>query len=547
MQFGTKLFSTDEAILSSDWISNIALINAYDMHSGEYFFINRAYAAHRLFYQNVVKEAGENADPNDELQSKMSMYREEIEGIFNGVKQRIEFGKLLPFSKADPIVVEKSTATREGEPAEGDQLVEGYTIQKVAAMTSTGACGFRKSGRFGKGGGNWGKGYGRGGFVLQLADVSTTQIQGFPRTRCTHPICRYNMVDGHLKCPQCHRQLEPVTDANVATEVARREAMARTKGIPFSMDRVIFHHPRRARFSARAAASGSTTALRHRSSYGLLRDMAKKYVKAVYKRGFVDVVDRSERDPFFQFNCANQDLGPEALRFIERLAGAISPTFDRTKEQVLGERLDYATKIVFVPSRTRQKYEPLDLHKEVFISHRGVFLDIGQFAVYVAKILKPKDKTLPLVYGWKGTDFVPDADNAEQIAKDLIEYSKIQWTHFAAQQAHHEPEATGEDEAVALPHAGTNEVRHERPRHEQFEPNLNVKGRQGPYEGGKGSKGHGKGKGQGKQGKGYGKHGTRPPGGVTYYDFVGNSGWDHGYRYTWYWNERRGWFWRWDQ
>ena len=177
-----------------------------------------------------------------------------------------------------------------------------------------------------------------------------------------------------------------------------------------------------------------------------------------------------------------------------------------------------------------------------------MFLDIGQFSVYVAKILKPKNKTLPLVYGWKGTDFVPDADNAEQIAKDLIEYSKIQWTHFAAQQAHHEPEATGEDEAVALPHAGTNEVRHERPRHEQFEPNLNVKGRQGPYEGGKGSKGHGKGKGQGKQGKGYGgKHGNRPPGGVTYYDFVGNSGWDHGYRYTWYWNERRGWFWRWDQ
>lgn len=35
--------------------------------------------------------------------------------------------------------------------------------------------------------------------------------------------------------------------------------------------------------------------------------------------------------------------------------------------------------------------------------------------------------------------------------------------------------------------------------------------------------------------------------GVTYYnDFIGKSGWDHGYRYTWYWNERRGWFWRWD-
>ena len=215
------------------------------MRCGEFFFINRAYATHRLEYQAVLKDAKENADPNDALMSKMSMFREKIFDIFAEVKRRIEFGKLLLFSKSDPLVVEKSTATREGEPAEGDQLVEGYTIQKVAAMTSTGACGFRRCGKFGKGGGNWGKGYGRHGFVLQLSDVSTNQIQGFPKVRCNHPICRYNMVDGHLKCPQCHRQMEPVTDANVATEVARREATARTKGIPFSMDKVIFPSPKK--------------------------------------------------------------------------------------------------------------------------------------------------------------------------------------------------------------------------------------------------------------------------------------------------------------
>ena len=63
--------------------------------------------------------------------------------------------------------------------------------------------------------------------------------------------------------------------------------------------------------------------------------MAKKYMKAVFKRGFDDPVDRLQRDAFSQLNCANQDLVPEALRFIERLAGCISPTFDRTKEQVL--------------------------------------------------------------------------------------------------------------------------------------------------------------------------------------------------------------------
>ena len=75
------------------------------------------------------------------------------------------------------------------------------------------------------------------------------QIQEFPKCRCPHPIGRYLLVGGHLKWPQCFRQIELVTDANVATEVARREATARTKGVPFSMDKVIFHHPRRAQMS----------------------------------------------------------------------------------------------------------------------------------------------------------------------------------------------------------------------------------------------------------------------------------------------------------
>ena len=198
----------------------------------------------------------------------------------------------------------------------------------------------------------------------------------------------------------------------------------------------------------RAAASSSTGPLRHGSSYGLLRDMAKnKYVKAVMKRGFDDLVDRCQRDASFQFNCANQDLGPEALNFIERLAGAISPSFDRSKEQILGEKLDYATKLVFVPSA----------------------------------------------------------------------------------------------------HAGSTGTQHERPRHEQFEPNIDIKkvvrahtarGREATNAR-RDQRAKERARARGSRAK--------PPGGVTYYnDLIGKSGWDHGCRYTWYWNERRGWFWRWD-
>ena len=61
--------------------------------------------------------------------------------IFDRIKQRVDFGQLLPSCRSDPLVVEKGTAgSRDGEPAAGEQLVEGYTIQ-VAAMTSADACG----------------------------------------------------------------------------------------------------------------------------------------------------------------------------------------------------------------------------------------------------------------------------------------------------------------------------------------------------------------------------------------------------------------------
>ena len=360
------------------------------------------------------------------------------------------------------------------------------------------------------------------------------------------------MMDGHLKCPRCFRQMEPVTDANIATEVARREAMARTRGVPFSMDKVIFNHPRRGRVARQPekGSSSSSTAVRTRSTYGNLRDMAKNYVRSFKKRGFKDLVDRLVRDPFFQFNAANQNLVPEALLFIERLAGCVSPTIERTKAQVLGEKLEMATKLIFVPSSEREPDQPLDLHTEVFVSHRGVFLDIGQFAVYVAKFIKPRQSPLPIVYGWGNRDFVPDASDAKEIAKELVEFSKLQWSNFASQQTHKESETTGDDREVSLPHASAAISRpdHERPHHEQFEPNLGKPARGGPYGQGGGGKGHHKGGGQTKgkgQQKGKGKQGRSPPGGVAYGDFEGDSYWVQGYRYTWYWNQQRGWYWRW--
>ena len=118
------------------------------------------------------------------------------------------------------------------------------------------------------------------------------------------------------------------------------------------------------------------------------------------KRGFGNLVDRLQRDPFFQGQCREPRLGAGSIELHWNACRLHQPVINRTKSQILGEKLEMATKLVFVPSATRERDEPLDLHSEVFVSHCGVFFDIGQFAVYVAKFIKPKGRPLPLVYGW---------------------------------------------------------------------------------------------------------------------------------------------------
>eukprot|EP00435_Cladocopium_sp_Y103_P054949 s1214_g18.t1 len=565
MQLGVKLFAADEAIITPDWVTNCALVSAYDMRAGEFFWVNRAYATNRKLYQDALRIAKEE-DPTEALLSKMEMVRSALMEIFDRIPSRIEVGQLLPFGPKESMVVERSTATREGEPTDESNTVDGYYTVRVAALTSAEACGYQRRGRWGKGGGgHWGKGHGKEGFELRTKDVSTNEIQIFPKMRCPNGVCRYFMIDGHIKCPQCHMQLEPVTDAHVATEVARREAMARTRGVPFSMDKVVFNSPRRARVGTRAGSSSSDPT-RTRSSYGLLKDMAKNHLRSFRKKGFSSLVDRLQRDAFYHFNAANQNLIPEALDFIERLAGCVSPTIERSKAQVYGERLDFATKLVFVHDPNREKDEPLDLHKEVFICHRGVFLDIGQFAVYVAKFIVPKKRPLPLVHGWLNQEFVPDGEDAKTIGKELVEFAKIQWIEYASGQAHHEPDASGADREVSLPYASTSArldfLNEPLPQHEQFEPNMGKKGRPQPYErtgrwqdrsggrqdrsGGwqdrskgqqqqqKGQQQKGK-KGDAGKGQGKGKQGKSPPGGVTYIVVLMHpvSFQDRGHWYTW--------------
>ena len=52
MMQGCRVFKTDEAILSPDWVSNECIVAVYDSHQRDFYHFNRAYSAYRKEYNN---------------------------------------------------------------------------------------------------------------------------------------------------------------------------------------------------------------------------------------------------------------------------------------------------------------------------------------------------------------------------------------------------------------------------------------------------------------------------------------------------------------
>ena len=65
------------------------------------------------------------------------------------------------------------------------------------------------------------------------------------------------------------------------------------------------------------------------SNFGVLRDAALNYVKKARKGSYDNLKDRLENDPFFLFNCVQNQLTSPCLQFVERLASSISPDFSK--------------------------------------------------------------------------------------------------------------------------------------------------------------------------------------------------------------------------
>ena len=73
VQSGCRLFRTDEAIISPDWVSNENLICSYDSVNREFAWINRPYELTRVGYNAKMKEHRDKNTPKSEALS-MSPY-----------------------------------------------------------------------------------------------------------------------------------------------------------------------------------------------------------------------------------------------------------------------------------------------------------------------------------------------------------------------------------------------------------------------------------------------------------------------------------------
>ena len=69
VQSGCRLFRTDEAIISPDWVSNENLICSYDSVNREFTWINRPYELTRVGYNAKMKEHREKNAPKSEALS----------------------------------------------------------------------------------------------------------------------------------------------------------------------------------------------------------------------------------------------------------------------------------------------------------------------------------------------------------------------------------------------------------------------------------------------------------------------------------------------
>ena len=420
VQSGCRLFRTDEAIISPDWISNENIICTYDAVNREFAWVNRPYEITRVGYKKQMKDHKDKDTPKREAltksayanaQASLKSYLMSGRSIHPGDMQMTNTPEEFP-----PLL-----RRREGPSGPFEDKVR-------LKMASFGALSNAETIRKGKGRGKGrGKGSRPGGQAQRSTNaedyIYSTKIE-MQQVKC-HFCCEKN-IEGTHKCQSCFKWLIAWSDGRIATEVCRMEITAKKTNKVFSLDKIDFEkQPRAQRVSDRTRADQRRAG---RSNFGNLKDAAQTHAGRYSKLGYKSIQDRMEKDPFYLFNNAVGQITPDCCQFLEDLAKCIAPDIGRTREKrekQLGTGV--STRLIFMPDFNRDIRLPLDVTKEAMVAHHARVFTLPQFAVLAADLLKARGELTPTLFGWSGSMMPIDQQSAQDCFFDLVDFAKRQW------------------------------------------------------------------------------------------------------------------------
>ena len=420
VQSGCRLFRTDEAIISPDWISNENIICTYDSVNREFAWINRPYEITRVVYNAKMKEHKDKDTPRREALST-SPYANARASL----KSYLMSGKSI-----HPGEMQMTTSPEEIPPLlrrrEGPS--GPFEDRLTLKMASFGALSNAETIRKGKGRGKGkGKGSRPGGQAQRSTNaedyIYSTKLE-MQQVKCH--FCGEKNIEGTHKCQSCFKWLIAWSDGRIATEVCRMEITAKKTSKVFSLDKIDFEkQPRAQRVSDRTRADQRRAG---RSNFGNLKDAAQTHAGRYTKLGFKSIQDRMEKDPFYLFNNAVGQIIPDCCQFLEDLAKCIAPDVGRTREKrekQLGTGV--STRLIFMPDFNRDIRLPLDVTKEAMVAHHARVFTLPQFAVLAADLLKARGEPTPTLLGWSGSMMPVDQQSAQDCFFDLVDFAKRQW------------------------------------------------------------------------------------------------------------------------
>ena len=124
MQQGCRVFKTDEAILSPDWVSNECIIAVYDAHQRQFYHFNRAYSVFRKHYNEKIND--HTADSPEFEESQITQLNRLGDQKFDDFCENVGRGKIRSFPGKDGAVegIMRETETKEGGTSEE---LKGYS------------------------------------------------------------------------------------------------------------------------------------------------------------------------------------------------------------------------------------------------------------------------------------------------------------------------------------------------------------------------------------------------------------------------------------